>query len=396
MLKLFRQIAFLIGLFLVLSHAAAVPAQGGASSSDRCHQPVDGGCAASPGGNFTQANFSAHARQSGQKWKSDHPWNWNSCGIDYACGYYTPTSGLLDPSIAALPNGCAYLATGGSGRTPIIYCSAENNLTIQGYDFSLHGCLPLIVSAGQTGTLTIRDDNFKMGPNCAANNSGPGVGPVLIRAYDPSTANLDLESNNIDGDMYNQSQSSLCLHLATYGGAMIKYNAIFRCDGRPITFPGTTSGNVVSKYNYVEDYSLLGGIHGEFIMASFASGSVALEQSSYDTVLQGSGAQINGSTALISLTPGTPCCVIGSAQIDHLVGISNKHAGSNTISEIGWFGGGYGQITIEDSYGDATGAFGFWGNGGGTCSNATTFARNVNLLNGESENTWSTNTGQGC
>jgi hypothetical protein len=392
----------LIGLFPSLSPAIAWPAQEGNPVGVSCHQPVDGGCAASPGGNFTQSNFGSHARQSGQNWAGgDHPWNWNSCGIDYACGYYTPTASLKDPTTAALPAGCIANPTGSTGGGPIVNCAATRNLTIAGYDFSLHGCIPLILASGQTGTLTIRDNNFKNGPNCASNNTGPGVGAELIRAMDPSPANLDFESNNLDGDMFNAASLTGCAFLATYGSVTIKYNAIFRCEAQPVHIPSATiSGAIISQSNYVEDFQLKSGGHGEFWQASLASGTVPLEQSSYDTVLQGSQVEAHGSTALITPFPGNGCCTVSKAQIDHLLGVTNTNSGVTTTSFIGWFGGSFGQITIQDSYADPTGTenggVDFWGVQSATCANRSVLSGNVNLVSGKSANKWSSNSATRC
>jgi hypothetical protein len=255
------------------------------------------------------------------------------------------------------------------------------------------------IAAGSTGTVTIKDNKFKMGPNCAKNSFGPGLGNGFIRIQDYTPAGLEFESNYVDGDMYNQKTATNCMSFATSGGATIKYNAMLRCDGRPIALTAgggvAFTGPILVEYNYVEDYSHLNALHGEFILATFQSGTLSSFRASYDTILLGPNVQ--GTTALENETEGTGCCTIANAQIDHLVGIAN---GSNTASYIGWFGDHYGQVTIENNYVDLTGTqnggIDSWGMSGGTCTNRTIFSGNVNLVSGASLNTWKLNTGAGC
>ena len=373
-----------------------------------CAYPVDGGCAAAAAGLIRQSSFGTYARQNGQSWAGgNHPWNWNSCGVDYGCGAYGPFH-RADQINTYVP-ACTYAPLGNSGGNgPLITCAGGANLTIQDIDFSDTGsgpgtnCVPLILNNPQTGTLTLKDVRFKNGPNCTGNNTGPGVGPMLVRALDGgSSANLDLENITVDGDMYNQASSpGGCLYFSIYGSVTIRYSAFLRCDGRPITIASgsTASTFLLTNYNYIEDmnYTTFNGWHGEFVLETSTGPNMASFTSSYDTALNGHNVATgsNGTTAFINPTPGVFSTKFATVQIDHLVAVTNYNPaapGGQTVttSQAAWFGGFYGTITISNNYVDHTGTYGSsFGTGGGYCDSPTTFTSNTDLVSGGAINTW--------
>jgi hypothetical protein len=82
---------------------------------------------------------------------------WNVAGVDFPVGLPADMP-LLDPSIAPLPNGCTY----SQSADPIVRCKGDD-ITISGYDFSLHNGIQLIISGVNN---IVSKNNFKMGQKC--------------------------------------------------------------------------------------------------------------------------------------------------------------------------------------------------------------------------------------
>lgn len=123
------------------------------------------GCAQAGGGNFIRPNFSTYARQSGQSWSSDHPEAFNLPGADYRNGYRLPDGALKDPTTAKLPPGCDVETSTLGG--PDVECYNAPSLVFSGYDFSLHGCVPLRIHNSVTGQIVLVDNKHKNGANCS-------------------------------------------------------------------------------------------------------------------------------------------------------------------------------------------------------------------------------------
>lgn len=358
-----------------------------------CTFLLDGGCAASPGGDFVQPSFSSYAQQSGQTWTNAHPWNWNSCGVDYACGYYTPTARLTDPSVSP-PRGCTFNSAGGTSGGPIVTCAATQNLSIVGYDFSLHSCVPLDIKSGQTGMVTIKDDRFAEGANCKS-NSPATIGSYLVFLENASVADLDFESNDVNGGK--DTSLAGCILAWVSGRVTLRYNVVRFCDSQPFQDGNPAANSVSSQFNYVEGMVYASGLHGEWFIRSFSGGIQPVVQSSYDTVLQDADNKISGSTALIYETSGNACCAVRTAVLDHLVGIANLNRGQSTTSVAGeWGGASYANIIIYDNFIDDTGLLQDWYITSGACAHAASFHGNVRLTTGASIDAWSTNQGFGC
>lgn len=99
------------------------------------------------------------------KGRTPYPWllnaygafrpQWDVAGVDFFVG--VSRRALLDPSTAALPNGCAF-----RGKT--LTCKG-NNVTVSGYDFGLHGGMQIYVPPG-ANSITITENRFKIGADC--------------------------------------------------------------------------------------------------------------------------------------------------------------------------------------------------------------------------------------
>jgi len=323
------------------------------------------GCTTAPAnGSFIVApSFAAYARQSHQSWVNNHPWAWNAAGVDYPVGYSRNVV-LQDPATATLPPGCAYLPTGGFAGGPKVYCDRLANRTgvvsptIQNMDFSLHGCTVLEFTSNVSGTITVANNNFKNGPNCAVNNG------YLIKTNQGS-ANLLLEYNQIDGDAahYPAPLASTIIAASTTGSVTLMYNAIVNSPQRPMST--STTGNVLLKSNYVEGWTLIPTLleHGGVLEQTTPAGAhVASVTYAYNTTLVPASAPVGTTTAAFTLSgrPGGHV-YFGSSTVDHNVVVTNLSGGvkgaattSGALAYINW--GTYGTVTITNNYVDPTGS----------------------------------------
>jgi hypothetical protein len=335
-----------------------------------CPEPNDPSslCVNSPGGNFKVTE--ASLRQSGQTWLASA--NWNRCGLDYNCGYYNLTKRA--DQINTVASACTYNATGGSGGGPKITCSAINNLDIEGVDFTNTGggtgtnCVPLDIQSGQTGTITIKNNKFvQSGSNCTSNTNG--IGSWLMDAENASGANLDFESNNVDGGK--STTLTFCIVASTQAGNVtIKYNVLLHCNEPPIEILNTTAApNITSAANFGEGIIYVLSAHGElwtnFFKPNGVGGSggsvVTAWTSTADTIVVDSDNAINGWTTYIypegdnsTCQPGL--CSFATVTLDHMFGIGNTNSGSNIISRaVEISSAAYTNLTISNSLFDFTG-----------------------------------------
>ncbi len=181
------------------AHAAQAEAPSPQSVSCAYAGWAGDGCKASKGSfviadHFHATSFYDYAAQSGQQWAGgEHPWPWNSPGVDYSVGP-APHTLLQDPATALLPKGCVYLAKADPGRGAEIRCGAEaRHPTLFGIDFSLHGCTRLVASGAFDGMITVSHSRFRNGPNC----DGPQA--AMIRILN-ERAGLALVNDFIDVD----------------------------------------------------------------------------------------------------------------------------------------------------------------------------------------------------
>jgi hypothetical protein len=176
-------------------------------------------------------------------------------GVNYPVGYDSRLT-LRDPTVSAnLPAGCVVNAS-----SPYrVACAASGSLatiTVAGLDFSLHGCVKLILSNNDASltSITLKNDKFVSGPNCSFTNG------ALIAAYGGSNTNytLTVENSVLDGcattDQFcakaYSAQPVNLINDGHRGGAVYKYNVILGSTGRPITWNGQAGGPDTFYYNY--------------------------------------------------------------------------------------------------------------------------------------------------
>ncbi|MGY4508851.1 Ig-like domain-containing protein [Bradyrhizobium sp. USDA 3650] len=146
---------------------------------------------------------------------------WQVAGVDYAVGVPAGTA-LKDPSVAAnLPAGVSI------DTANHVVSILGNNVTLDGFDFSLSGGWTVVVKPGTTGTTTIENCNFSLGANQ----------PVAIDAGSTNVGNLTVLNCSFDGNQMN-IPSVQPPPAGTGLGAAINYNG---------------TGTFVAKYNYIHD-----------------------------------------------------------------------------------------------------------------------------------------------
>lgn len=399
---------------------------GSGNSGPSCPFGIDGGCAASPGGNFQVTT--AALQLSGQTWTTSHPWGWNSCGIDYACGYYTATASLIPADqINTVASACTYNATGNGAGGPLITCTATTNLNITGVDFTRVGanatgttCVSVHINSGQAGTITIKDNKFDASVNngsnaCHANIADSGIGTYLVFFANSSSAGLDVESNYGDGGGATATGGvgQFFFVFAGVGASVtIKYNAFLHANSPDFIFGATTTypSSIVSQYNYAQGWVYSPpGYHGEFyqIGGGAASGTLSQISSTFDTLSTDNLQYFNGTSGLIWMPlGGSGAGTITQATIDHDVMVTNNTTNGgtgNTSGGLGRLGSAtYTHINLTNNYLDLTGV-----NGGsnawimdaqGICTNPATISGNTLLTTpgGAGHNAWDSNSGTGC
>lgn len=375
----------------------------GVSWSDGCANAPKDGVVQFP--NFFTASSNGYvqdgiARQSGQTYATRPPYN--VAGVDFPVGYsQSAFAGGKDPATAPLPSGCFYYPTGSTSGGPIVQCNHVYSVDIEGYDFSLHNCVPLEIQNGVTGgDIVIKNNNFKNGPNCVAQT-------YLASVDNGNTSNITLTQNKFDGDALNFDTPMNAVSLNTTGSVTISYNAFLRVSGRPV---GTnTSAALDAEDNYVEGfiYGIQNTLHGEFIVDAAADLTATQPLQKYwdNTILQPAnvraanppggpaGGGTNGPIWPDSTNPGqaiTQVVAQYNTTVVNLAGGAGGLAVSGAASiAIDW--STYVNVKISQNYMDGIGADEcFTGSGDNLTPNSAWLTGNVNMRTGTAVSLWNT------
>jgi hypothetical protein len=184
-------------------------------------------------------------------------------GVDYAVG---PTSTpLKDPATISM----AGVSINSSSRTISI---TGSNVTLDGYDFSLHGGYQIAISGANT---TISNSNFAIGTN---------QGNYLISGS-ASASNLTVTNNTFDGSAIGNEYSFI--RYSGSGAVTLDHNWFKNFPGHIVEFTqanGSPSFSVVYKYNVIEQGSLVPGYHLNFLQ--FGGGTATSVDVEYNTTYQ--------------------------------------------------------------------------------------------------------------
>jgi hypothetical protein len=264
---------------------------------------------------------------------------WRVAGVDYAVGY--PTGQTLkdpttDPALAANPNVTI-------DTTNRVIQVNGSNVTLDGYDFTLHGGYAISVNSG-SGTVVSNSNVVWIGT--AAGSSG-----------------LTIENNIFDGT---NSPADLALVYHDGNGALVaKYNWFKNIPGSVIT--DNTGGSFTFEYNLIEN---AGYVYTQF------SGTYSSLIIDYNTTIQSAtGAE---GFRFYSEDGGSL-----TGDMSNNTMITSAVSGSPVIGYLMYIGGSSSPVTvtIQNNYMDLRGAAGSFHSDTSPSTNAT-YSNNVNASNG--------------
>jgi Right handed beta helix region len=281
---------------------------------------------------------------------------WQVAGVDYPVGVPVGTV-LKDPTVAAnLPVGASI-----DNATHTINISA-NNVTLNGFDFSLHGGYRVYISGAYSGIVI---ENCKFG-GTNTNNVG-----FWIQAA-PNANGLTIINSTFDGgpdpQVYYQG-----------GGNFTAENNIFEnAAGDAIDFGSGTIAPTV-KYNLFYNLGTKAGSHPDTVQ--YGGGAItnnAIE--SFNTIYQPQGG------GEVSGEEGIQICAWNGATINNATVANNVIIASGPALTMSYLiaiypqsGGIINGVTVANNYLDSTGAYGpFYPPSG----NNLDFTNNINILTG--------------
>lgn len=297
---------------------------------------------------------------------------WEVAGVDYAVGVPAGMS-LLDPTIAAnLPAGVSMDAA-----NHMVHIHG-NNVTLNGYDFSLHGGWGVVIDAGTTGTTTIENCNFSM----LADE------PVAIDAQSTNVGNLIVKDCTFNGNKKNipsvqpPPDGSGVSGAIVYNGSgtfVAEYNFIYHMPGDGIEF---SDGSVTPtiEYNLFSGLGFTSGAHPDPVQ--FYADTVTNATIAFNTIYSPQGTAVNEGLAIESQGGAS----LTDTTIANNVIIATGPSLSESIN-IGVFqdpGNTTNGVFVKDNYLDPTGSWGPFGSGGSTIEGSNlVFSGNVDMVNGQ-------------
>ncbi len=277
---------------------------------------------------------------------------WSVAGVDYCVGYPSSTV-LKDPATISMAGVTI-------NATTKIATVTGNDVTLDGYDFSLGGGWGIDVKAANTRVV---NSKFLVGAN----------GHQPFHGLD-NAANLYVGYSVIDGNA--QDTFSGGLIMTTGDGLTVEYCWLKNAGGDIIQ--AHRKGHLVLRNNLMEHVGLLPGAHGDY--TQLLGGPFVA------TFLNNTAVQDGGSTQGFMAEPdvGASVGVITSGDIGNntLVGLDGpSYWVGVTVPDI------VETFTVHDNYFDVSGAYGFAvggiRGGPGDSSPKTTYTNNHNMLSGD-------------
>jgi hypothetical protein len=266
---------------------------------------------------------------------------WDVAGVDYHVGV---------PEGLALKNPATISMAGVSvNATTKIVTVTGNNVTLDGYDFSLSGGWQVSVQAANT---TITNSNFLIGSN--------NLAPIISTA---AASNMTVSYCTIDGAGKDPGWGGLISYRGN--GFTVEQSWLKNAGGDMIQqIDGGANSTVVIQHNLIENGGLASGAHGDYTQLAGGPFNVAIN---YNTTMQ------NGGT-----TQGLMTEYVASGEIGNNTMVGNpSYFVSVDNSSIKT------TVTVHDNYYDA-GGYGFvYPNSGPDDGNAKSiYIHNVNMKNG--------------
>jgi hypothetical protein len=280
--------------------------------------------------------------------------SWQVAGVDYAVGNPSNVT-MKDPSTISMSGVSVDAAHH-------MITVTGNNVTLDGYDFSLGGGWGVSTQAANTSIL---NSKFVVGSN--------GNAPIHGTA---TASNLQVGYTSIEGKGVDLG---IGLIEMKGSGLTVHYSAVMNSGGDLIQAHG--SGIIDLQHNLIEQGGIASGAHGDFLETIGGPFSATIL---YNTTVQHSGGL--GGTQGLMLEPDFHEFpgVITSAEYAHntfvATGGNQNYFLGVTVADI------VNTVTVHDNYFDATGTFGFVPggirSGPDDGSNKTIFTNNVNMKNG--------------
>ena len=242
--------------------------------------------------------------------------SWPVAGVDYCVGY--PTNTVLKAP------GTISMAGVSVNTTTHIVTVTGNNITLDGYDFSLDGGWQVNVQAANT---KIANSNFVVG----SNDLLPIVGT-------PTASDLDVVNCTIDGAGHAPGPWGT---LIAYRGMSftVEYSWLKNSGGDMIQTIGG-AGTVTIENNLIQDAGMIPGAHGDYTQLE---GGPFTVQINYNTTTQDGGS-----------TQGLMTQDVAQGQIANntMVGSVSYFTSLDLQSLTG-------TVTVQNNYFDKSKAFGF-------------------------------------
>lgn len=341
-------------------------------------QENDGSAGAPVGGSFQRADFFTYARQSGQPTYAVRP-PWRVAGVDYAVGIPSASFPLKQVGVDSLPSG----ASDAGGGVIAVNMSAAD-VTFNGWDLSGR-IIAGDVNPANGHKLTVKNTLFAI-----TNNGGSGVGIISEQG-----ANIVVEVDCCEfrgnSSTYTSSSWGTGVNLLETSSSSLLMTYCSFIDWPSAPARSSSYGNVVQKYNYVE-FNVHPTDHAELcaLQSPDTTNPISIFRSSYNTVFTSAlSTNINGVTGNLTIFV-FPGAIINQVQNNNNTLISNLHngnAGEYTAAFLGVIsgpvappGGVIKQMTWDSNYGDPTGSFTFFSNGGGVTRPYETFRNNRSLI----------------
>jgi hypothetical protein len=283
---------------------------------------------------------------------------WCVAGVDYAVG--PRSTPIKDPATISVSG----VSVDTSSRTVFV---SGNNITLDGYDFSLHGGYQVAVTGAN---VTISDSNFVLGTNAGAYLISGGL----------SATNLTIKYCTMDASTLG-NQTSLIGWRGT-GTLTVEYNWLknFPQHVVEMTQPHGTTFSLDYEYNLIEQGSLRPGSHLNFLQ--FGDGTGTSITVAYNTTYQtpqvsgGEGFQfymnVAGSLSNVSATNNTMIATGGpqGSAMSYMfhAGVLSRDASSTPATGV-----------VNNNYLDFTSGWGAFYPG----LVGFTYSGNINMKNGK-------------
>jgi hypothetical protein len=265
---------------------------------------------------------------------------WKVAGVDYAVGIPSGTA-LKDP----LSINMAGVSVNTSSHTIFV---TGNNVTLNGYDFSLAGGWQVYVQGSND---TIENSNFKVGSN--------NLVPI---GSSTSASNLTVIYNTIDGGGIGVAGNPVAIYtLISFtgtgtGGLTVEYNWLKNAPQHIVEF---RNGTLIDQFNLIQNVGFYVGAHPNDVQfnGSTSNGSIIDFNTVYNPQpvngypdAQGEGLQIEaqlGSTITNTQVENNTVIATGpSLTASYLIAV--RQDAGNVIN----------GVIVENNYLDASGAYG--------------------------------------